>query len=135
MILILCLQTQPVKSVDPFRICVPPSCRCRNSRQKIRRERVNSIVYYRKETAQNARGDAQWGEIIFEIAFYFFVTAFKWNFQQLCNMKASWWVKVRFSKKATKNGRNFPGQLISKCLFGVLNSSQKRTKTIRLEVP
>ena len=27
------------------------------------------------------------------------------------------------------------GQLISKCLFGVFNSSKKRTKTIRLEVP
>ena len=26
------------------------------------------------------------------------------------------------------------GQLISKCLFGVLNSSKKRTKTIRPEV-
>ena len=27
------------------------------------------------------------------------------------------------------------GQLISKCLFGVLNSPKKPTKTIRLEVP
>jgi hypothetical protein len=27
------------------------------------------------------------------------------------------------------------GQLISKCHFGVLNSSKNRTKTIRLEVP
>ena len=30
----------------------------------------------------------------------------------------------------------FPkGQLVSKCIFGVSNSSKKRTKTIRLEVP
>ena len=27
------------------------------------------------------------------------------------------------------------GRLISKCLFGVFNSSKKRTKTILLEVP
>ena len=27
------------------------------------------------------------------------------------------------------------GQLISKCLFGVFNSSKKRTKTIQFEVP
>ena len=26
------------------------------------------------------------------------------------------------------------GQIISKCLFGVLNSSKKRTKTIRLKL-
>jgi hypothetical protein len=32
---------------------------------------------------------------------------------------------------------NYPakGQLISKCLFGVFNSSKRQTKTIRPEVP
>ena len=29
----------------------------------------------------------------------------------------------------------YKGQLISKCLFGVLNSPKKRTKSIQLEVP
>ena len=30
---------------------------------------------------------------------------------------------------------SFKGQLISKCHFGVFNSSKKRTKQIRLKVP
>ena len=29
----------------------------------------------------------------------------------------------------------FKGQIISKCIFGVFNSSKKQTKTTRLEVP
>ena len=45
------------------------------------------------------------------------------------NQKKKWQINTILELYQPKD------QLISKCLFGVLNSPKKQTKTIRLEVP
>ena len=90
--------------MDPVRICVHTTILQMSkfkTKDKKGKGEFNSIL--QKETAQNARGDAQWSDFIFISIVFSIEISYIFS-----SVKYESFMKFRYSEKATKFWKNLP---------------------------